>query len=100
MLLRGLGLTADEPKAVGYLRSAAEKGIAGAQNRLAHVYLEGIGVDRSAVEAAKWRLLAKASGLEDAVLDKALASLSKADRATAERAASEWRERAELQLPQ
>jgi hypothetical protein len=95
MLLRGLGLTADEPKAVGYLRNAAEKGIAGAQNRLAHVYLEGIGVDRSKVEAAKWRLLAKPSGLEDAALERPW--LASRPTARARRSAA-WRERAELQL--
>jgi hypothetical protein len=93
MLLRGLGLTADEPKAIGYLKAAAEEGIAGAQNRLAHVYKDGIGVDKSLTESAKWRLIAKANGVTDETLDKEIAKLPKADRAQAEKAASEWRER-------
>ena len=62
LLLKGFGLTKDEPKAIVYLKAAAEKGVSGAQNRLAWVNLEGIGTDKNPVEAAKWRLIAKRGG--------------------------------------
>ncbi len=94
MLLRGFGLNAEVPKAVDYLRSAAEKGFAGAQNRLAHLLTDNTRGAAKPVEAAKWRILAKESGLEDKTLDEFVAKLSAADRLAAEKAAHDWRERA------
>ena len=88
LLLRGLGLTKDEPKAIPYLRSAAQKGLAGAQNRLAYVYAEGVGVKKSPQEAAKWRLIAQAGGLKDEQLDALVAKLPKAQQVAAQLAAS------------
>lgn len=97
MLLKGLGLNKDMPRALDYMRSAADKGIAGAQNRLGHIYLEGVaGLEKDPVEAAKWRLIAKAGGVEDSVLDNVVAKLSRADRAKAEAAAAEWRDRQQV----
>ena len=98
MLLKGFGLNADVPKTVDYLKSAANKGVAGAQNRLAHVILEGVLVLPNGAEAAKWRLLAKDNGLADAALDEYLAKMSKTERATAEAAAQTWREKAALDM--
>jgi TPR repeat protein len=96
-LLKGFGLKKDEPKIVAYLKSAAEKGIAGAQNRLAYLHLEGVGTGKNAVEAAKWRLIAQKNGIEDKKLDDMIASLPKADRAKAQAAASEWSDRIQIQ---
>ncbi len=96
MLLRGFGLNADVPKAVDYLRSAAEKGFAGAQNRLAHVLADDSHGPPKLLEAAKWRILAHDSGLEDKKLDELVAKLSDSDRLAAERAAQEWRDRAAI----
>jgi uncharacterized protein len=96
VLLRGLGLTKDEPKAVPYLRSAAQKGLAAAQNRLAYVYAEGVGVKKSPQEAAKWRLIAQAGGLKDEQLDILVTKLPKAQQVAAQQAAAEWREKAGL----
>jgi TPR repeat protein len=95
-LLRGLGLTRDEPKAIPYLKAAAQKGLATAQNRLAHAYAEGVGVKKSAVDAAKWRLIAQSSGLKDAMLDTLVGKLPKEQRLAAQKAASEWRAQAGL----
>lgn len=94
LLLRGFGLNAEVPKAVDHLRSAAEKGFAGAQNRLAHLLMDRSRGQVRAVEAAKWRMLARDSGLEDKVLDELVAKMSPADRLAAEKAAHEWREKA------
>src|SRR5690606_31155545 len=96
MLLRGFGLNSEMPKAVDYLRSAAEKGFAGAQNRLAHVLADDSHGPPNLLEAAKWRILARDSGLEDKELDELVANLSESDRLAAEKAAQEWRERAAI----
>ncbi len=94
VLLRGRGLNEDRPKMMALLRSAAMKGVAGAQNRLAHVYAVGIkGVDKSPFEAAKWRYVAKANGIEDAALDKVIAALPKAVRLKAQEAATSLSDR-------
>jgi uncharacterized protein len=100
MLLKGFGLNADVPRTVDYLKSAANKGVAGAQNRLAHVILEGVLVLPNGIEAAKWRVLAKSSGLTDAALDDYLAKMPKPDRAAADAAAQLWRDKAALDIAQ
>ena len=97
LLLKGFGLTRDEPKAIGYLKAAAEKGLPGAQNRLAWVNLEGVASDKNPVEAAKWRYIAKRNGFEDDRLDEEIAKLSKTDLAKAQTAASEWSDRIQVQ---
>ena len=74
------------------LSSASRKGLIVAQNRLAHCYDQGIGTAKNPLEAAKWHLVAKAGGYEDAGLDKLVAGLSPADRRKATAAAAEWRE--------
>lgn len=79
------------------LASAARKGIAVAQNRLARCHQEGIGTPKDPVEAAKWHLVAKSGGFEDAALDKLVGSLPRADRQKATAAAAEWREQALLE---
>lgn len=93
MLLGGKGINSDMPKALEYLRSAAEKGIAGAQNRLAYVHFEGVRTAKSPKDGAKWRLIAKASGIADDKLDKMVAGLTAADRRAGEVAAAEWHDR-------
>jgi TPR repeat protein len=88
----------DQKRGAQFFRSAAEKGIASAQNRLARCYAHGAGVEANTVEAAKWHLIAKAGGVTDDGLEQLVAKLSKADRAKAQQAATEWRERAQIQL--
>lgn len=90
MLLRGLGLERDKGKAVIYMRAAAEKGVPGAQNRLAHMYKDGVAVDPNPVEALKWRLIAKPQ-VDDPAIDAELAKLSRDDRRAGEKAAADWR---------
>ncbi len=93
MLLRGQGLARDRELAIPYLRAAAGRDIAGAQNRLAHLHALGTGVEKNLVEAAKWRLLARDQGILDPDLDKLIARLSRSDRLSAEKAAFNWRQR-------
>ncbi len=97
LLLRGFGLNAEVPKAIDYLRSAADKGFAGAQNRLAHLLIDDAGGRNvQPVESAKWRLLARDSGLKDEALDARIGKMSRADRQAAEKAAQEWRDRSSI----
>ncbi len=95
-LLQGFGLTKDEPKIPALMKAAADKGIPGAQNRLAYIYLQGIKVKKDPVEAAKWRLIAKKSGVEDKSLDDVVAKMPKADRQKAESEASAWADRIQV----
>ncbi len=77
-LLRGHGLNQDKPKIVDYLTAAANAGVAGAQNRLAHVYHNGIpGTVRSPLLAAKWHWLANQNGIKDDALDATIAKYPK-----------------------
>jgi len=89
-------LQAWQADALELFRAAAERGVAVAQNRLARCYAHGAGVEASPVEAAKWHLIAKAAGQADDSLDKIVAKLSKADRAKAQKAADEWRDRTQV----
>ena len=72
------------------MRAAADKGLAGAQNRMAYLYLDGIKVKRDPVEAAKWRLIAKKNGFDDKTLDAMVAKLPQAERRKATAEASAW----------
>jgi uncharacterized protein len=96
LLFRGHGVPPDQKHGAQLFRAAAEKGVAIAQNRLARCYANGAGVDKDLVQAAKWHVIAKAAGGEDETLDKLVAKLSKADRAKAEKAADEWRDRTQI----
>jgi len=93
ILFRGHGVPVDTNRGAQLFRMAADKGVATAQNRLARCYAHGAGVEQNLVEAAKWNLIARASGIEDETLEKMLAKLSRADKAKAQTAAGEWRDR-------
>src|SRR4029434_5206870 len=93
MLFQGRGVPPDPKEGARLFRSAAERGLSVAQNRWARCLAHGAGVEMNLVEAAKWHLIAKAGGLSDESLDKIVAKLSKADRARAEKAAADWRDR-------
>lgn len=99
ILLRGQGLNEDRPLAVDYLRNSAARGLPGAQNRLAHIYLEGKLVNRDELQAAKWRLLARTSGVKDDALDAVIAKLPAKVRRAAETEAQSYQERQALELP-
>lgn len=84
-------------EAIALLKSAAEKGNAVAQNRLARCYANGLGVTKSLIEAAKWNLIARDGGIEDDGLEKLLAKLTRAERQKAQADAEAWRERSLVQ---
>jgi TPR repeat protein len=93
ILFRGQGVPVDAKKGAEFFRRAAEKGAATAQNRLARCYAHGAGVEKDLVEAAKWNFIANAGGIQDEGLEKMLAKLSRADKAKAQAAADQWRDR-------
>lgn len=93
ILFKGHGVPPDQKRGAQLFRNAAEKGVPVAQNRLARCYAFGAGVEKNFVEAIKWHTLAAVAGIEDEPLAKILASASKADRAKAEKAAADWREK-------
>ena len=89
------GVAVDQKRGAELFHAAAEKGLASAQIRFARCLAQGAGVQTNLVDAAKWHLIAKSGGLTDDGLEKILAKLSKADRTKAEKAADEWRDRAQ-----
>lgn len=86
-----------EKRGAALFRSAADKGVPVAQNRLARCYSQGKGVEKNPIEAAKWHLIAKSGGLEDEVLEDLYKKLAKTDKLKAEKAADEWREKSQIQ---
>ncbi len=96
-LFLGRGVEPSKSRGMLFFKSAAEKGVAAAQNRLARCYALGLGTEVNLLEAAKWHTIAQRQGLNDDGLDKALVKLSKADRATATRLADDWVDRQALQ---
>src|SRR5262249_14552452 len=93
ILFRGHGVPPDPTRGAAYFRRAAERGVATAQNRLARRYAHRAGGGQGPVEAAKWNFIARAGGIEDEGLDKLLAKLSSGERAKAQVAAQQWRDR-------
>jgi uncharacterized protein len=65
----------DETIGAKWLKVAANRGNAVAQNRLARIYAAGRGFPKDEVEAARWNILAKAGGRGDPELDTAFTKL-------------------------
>ena len=72
------------------LNSAALAGNVIAQNRVAHMYLNGIGVEPSKIEAAKWHILARRAGRFDITLDQFMELLDAETRQKALQLANRW----------
>jgi TPR repeat protein len=89
-LFNGTGVARDEAAAAALLKKAARKGNPVAQNRLANLLAIGRAVAADPVEAIKWHLVARASGVTDAKLDDFMQTQSKEARAAAEKAAQPW----------
>lgn len=89
-LINGTDGPKDEKLAFAILSNAAGTGNVIAQNRLAHMYLEGIGTELSRLEAAKWHILARRAGRFDLTLDQFMASLDDETRKNALALANRW----------
>jgi len=69
MLFNGAVAPRDQAAAMTLLRRAAVRDNSVAQNRLAHIYAQGLGVPTDLPEARYWRDKARSGGLTDASLD-------------------------------
>lgn len=78
-IARGRGSPVDLDTAVLFLNRAAYAGNPIAQNRIARLIATGVGLPFDDVQAAKWHLLAKASGVQDPQLEDMLATMKPED---------------------
>jgi TPR repeat protein len=67
--VNGIGGDRDYDKGFEWLRIAALRGNVVAQNKLAHLYINALGTRPDPVEAAKWYVLSRRAGLQDAALE-------------------------------
>jgi TPR repeat protein len=75
-LVEGRGGPADLEGGFRWLKQAAEGGNVAAENRLAKLYLNGIGTKADKVEAGAWYVLARRAGLSDPQMDIFYSGLS------------------------
>ncbi len=97
VLFAGQGIERNKTRGAELFRTAAEKGNAIAQDRLALCLAFGEGVPVNLAEATKWHIIARSNGVDNRQLEQLFGKLGKSDRLKAEQAASEWRDRAALQ---
>jgi TPR repeat protein len=82
-LTEGRGGIKDEKDGFAWLKRAAEGGNIAAQNRLAKLYMNGIGTDPDSLAAAAWYILARRSGLIDPIMDDFMNGLTEEEQKTA-----------------
>ena len=63
MYIKGRGVPQDYAKGMGWMRLAANKGLADAQNEIGILYQRGWGIEQNEAEAVKWFRLAADQGL-------------------------------------
>jgi TPR repeat protein len=78
-LVEGRGGPKDVKAGFDWLKIAAERGNVAAQNRLAKLYLNGIGTEADKIEAAAWYIRARRAGLSDPDMDIFFSGLSPDD---------------------
>ncbi len=75
-LVEGRGGARDLAAGFGWMKRAAEIGNVAAQNRLAKLYMGGIGVEPDQLLAAAWYFLARRAGLSDPEMEDFLRGLT------------------------
>lgn len=75
-LVEGRGGAADLDGGFRWLKQAAEGGNVAAENRLAKLYMNGIGTKADKIEAGAWYVLARRAGLSDPQMDIFFSNLS------------------------
>jgi len=68
-LVNGIGGPQDYDRGFQWMRTAALRGNVVAQNKLSHLYIDALGTRPDPVEAAKWYVLSRRAGLQDAELE-------------------------------
>ncbi len=92
-LANGRGGEKNLTQAREWFYKAAAKGNVIAQNRLARIYAYGLAVERDAIKAGAWHILARRAGFSDSEMDKLFQSLSKIDKKRALEAANQLTKR-------
>jgi TPR repeat protein len=75
-LIEGRGGPRDLEAGFGWMKRAADGGNVAAQNRLAKLYMGGIGTEPNATDAAAWYFLARRRGLTDPEMEDFLRGLT------------------------
>lgn len=82
-LVEGRGGPRDTKSGFSWLKRAAEGGNVAAMNRLAKLYMNGIGTDPNTIDAAAWYFLARRAGLNDFEMADFLDGLTEEETKTA-----------------
>lgn len=83
MLVESKGGAAEQEAGFRWLKAAAEGGNVAAQNRLAKLYMMGVGTPPDSLFAAAWYILARRGGLVDRQMEDFLGGLTDAEMHTA-----------------
>ena len=75
-LVEGRGGPRDLKAGFGWMSRAAQAGNVAAQNRLAKLYMRGIGTEPNSIDAAAWYFLARRAGLKDPEMEDFLRGLT------------------------
>jgi uncharacterized protein len=75
-LIDGIEFPRDQQAGFVWMLRAASAGNVAAQNKVAHLYILGIGTRQDVVEAAKWYVLSRRAGREDKSLEDAYQGLT------------------------
>lgn len=75
-LVEGRGGPRDLKAGFGWMRRAADGGNVAAQNRLAKLYMSGVGTEPNAIDAAAWYFRARRQGLRDTEMEDFLRGLT------------------------
>ncbi len=92
-LIDGIGGDINFDAGFGWMRRAASSGNVMAQNRIAHLYINAIGTRPDPIEAAKWYILSRRAGLEDASLEDFFQGLTAEEQKAGIEAANNFRSR-------
>jgi TPR repeat protein len=75
-LVEGKGGPRDMKAGFGWMRRAAQGGNVAAQNRLAKLYVGGLGVEPDSIEGAAWYIIARRAGLVDHYMEDVMQGLT------------------------
>ena len=75
-LIEGRGGPRDLKAGFGWMKRAADSGNVAAQNRVAKLYMGGIGTEPNSIDAAAWYFLARRAGLSDPEMEDFLHGLT------------------------
>lgn len=78
-MVEGRGGERNAKEGFAWLKRTADGGNVAAMNRVAKLYMQGIGTDPNSIDAAAWYMLARKAGLNDAEMNDFLDGLTDAE---------------------